>query len=417
MSEANNQDQQVQEPDYLNMSDDEIRNMTGPVPSAASANAEEEDKDDDQENADNGGAQDNQSASDSNDNQSNDDDENAENDDDEAAGKPAEEESGDGEDANKDGQQANQADTPNAGDAADGQKDSEKADEKKPEDESTIDFKSEYERLLTPFKANGRDIKVNNVDEAITLMQMGANYNKKMAALKPNLKLMKLLEKSGLLSEEKISFLIDLNRKDPAAINKLVNDSGIDPMDLTADKASAYKQTAYTVDDREIELDTVLDELQDSPSYNRTLEIVGTKWDAASKQVVAGNPAIMRVINDHVSSGIYDRIQKEIDNERMFGRLIGLSDIEAYRQVGDALHAKGAFNSLVQGSSQPKQQTPPAQKVVVQPKPKQDDDDKRKDKKRAASSTKSVVSNSQLDFNPLSMSDEEFAKHVNKQFL
>jgi hypothetical protein len=218
------------------------------------------------------------------------------------------------------------------------------------------------------------------------------------------------------LSEEKISFLIDLEKKNPEAINKLVKDSGIDPMDLSAEKASAYKQSTYTVDDREIELDTVLDELQGTPSYNRTLEIVSTKWDAASKSVIAGNPQLLRVINDHVSTGIYDRITKTVENERMFGRLVGVSDIEAYRQVGDALHARGEFNNLAQGSSQ-EQAKPAAEKVVVQPKPKQVDNDKLKDKKRAASSTKSVVADSNSDFNPLAMSDEEFAKHVNKQFL
>lgn len=411
--------QKVQEPDYLSMSDEEIRNMTGPVVTGSTNLDDEElpdpsDEDDEQKPED--GAQDNQGDEDPEDKsqdedpEGEDDDEAAEGADQATDGKAQSADDAEGED--KDEQKQDQK-------PADGKADSTKAEDKKPEEGSTIDFKSEYERLLAPFKANGRDIQVNSVDEAITLMQMGANYNKKMAALKPNLKLMKLLEKSGLLNEEKISFLIDVSRKDPAAINKLVSDSGIDPMDLSADKASAYKQTAYTVDDREIELDTVLEDLQGSPSYNRTLEIVGTKWDAASKQVIAGNPAIMRVINDHVTSGIYDRIQQEIDNERMFGRLIGLSDIEAYRQVGDALHAKGAFNSLVQGSSQKQQQTPPQQKVVVQPKPKQEDDDKRKDKKRAASSTKSVVSGSNLpaDFNPLSMSDEEFSKLVNKQFL
>ena len=397
---------QVQEPDYLSMSDEEIMNMTGPV-STTTTTAEEEEEEAGTD--DSAGAQDNQDDqnTDNADSKSEDDEQKvdeAKGDDDEPAAKPGEEESAEGDDPTK------------AQDKTPEQKDSEKVDEKKTTEESTIDFKAEYERLLAPFKANGRDIKVNSVDEAVTLMQMGANYNKKMAALKPNLKLMKLLERADLLSEEKISFLIDLNRKDAAAINKLVKDSGIDPMDLSAEKASAYKQSTYTVDDREIELDTVLDDIQGTPSYNRTLEIVSTKWDAASKGVIAGNPQLLRVINDHVSSGIYDRITKEIDNERMFGRLVGVSDIEAYRQVGDALHARGEFNSLAQGSSQT-QTKPAAEKVVVQPKPKQVDDDKLKDKKRAASSTKSVVADSNSDFNPLAMSDEEFAKHVNKQFL
>lgn len=279
-----------------------------------------------------------------------------------------------------------------------------------------VDYKAAYDRLLTPFKANGKDIAVDSVDDAIALMQMGANYNKKMAALKPNLKLMKLLENNGLLNEEKLSFLIDLEKKSPEAISKLVKDSGLDPLDLDADKASGYKPQTYTVDDREMELDTVLDELQSSPSYNRTLDIVSNKWDGPSKQVIAGSPQLLRVINDHVQSGIYDTILKEMDRERVFGRLNGLSDIEAYRQVGDAIEARGGFKQLVQGSSQ-KQVPSVPQPVVVIPKPKVEDD-RLKDKRRAAGSSKSVVGNQGVqEYNPLSLSDEAFGNLVKKAYL
>ena len=386
------QNTETVQPSYLEMSDEEIMNSSFPaeVPAAAAEEVADEAEDEPEDTADKK-------------------EDEATGADDEDAGTAAEEEA-DKADENKE---------PESEDSEDGseKEPEEKAEEtEKESDEPAIDFEAEYKRLLTPFKANGREIAVKSVDDAIALMQMGANYNKKMAALKPNLKLMKLLENNGLLSEDKIGFLIDLEKKNPAAINKLVKDSGIDPMDLDAEKASGYKQTAYTVDDREIELDTVLDEIQGTPSYNRTLEIVSTKWDAASKQVIAGTPQLLKVINGHVESGIYDLISKELESERLFGRLNGLSDIEAYRQVGDALHAKGAFNSLAQGSSQ-NQQKPATPPVVVTPKPKVEDD-KLKDKRRAASSTKPAAPTSTpKDFNPLAMSDEEFNKLVNKQFL
>lgn len=276
------------------------------------------------------------------------------------------------------------------------------------EKESTpsINFEAEYNRLLTPFKANGREITVNSVDDAISLMQMGANYNKKMAGLKPNLKLMKLLENNGLLSEEKIGWLIDLDRKSPDAINKLVKDSGLNPMDLDVEKASEYRPKIHTVDEREIELDTVLDDLQGSPAYSRTLNIVSKEWDGASKQVIAGQPQLLKVINSHIETGIYDQISTEVEQQRVFGRLNGLSDIEAYRQVGDAIQARGGFNHV--GKS-PGQTT--AAPVVVQPKPKKVEDDKLNDKRRAASSTKPVVPTTvDKDFNPLALSDADFNK-------
>ena len=267
--------------------------------------------------------------------------------------------------------------------------------------------------MLAPFKANGREIQVKSVDDAVALMQMGANYNKRMAALKPNLKMLKLLENNGLLSEEKISYLIDLEKKNPAAINKLVKDSGLDPMDLDAEKAGEYKPKIHSVDDREIDLDTVLDEIQETPTYTQTLEIVSKKWDGASKQTVASTPQLLKVINDHVANGIYDLINQEVERERMFGRLNGLSDIEAYRRVGDAINARGGFNHLVSNQGKPNQEP-----VVVQPKPKAPADDKLNEKRRAASSTKpaNVSTAAASDFNPLALSDEEFSKLAEIRF-
>lgn len=284
--------------------------------------------------------------------------------------------------------------------------------EKKPSEQSLVDFEAEYKRLLTPFKANGHDITINSVDDAIQLMQMGANYNKKMAALKPNLKLMKTLENNGLLEEGKISYLIDLVNKNPEAINKLVKESGINPMDLDVEKAGDYKPKIHTVDDREMELDTVLDDISSTASYNRTLDIVSTKWDGASKQVLADQPQLLKVINEHVQRGIYDVISKEVERERMFDRLNGMSDIAAYRYIGDAIQARGGFDHLSNSQSKPAAKT-----GVVVPKPKVDDD-ALKDKRRAASSTKLAGPAAQAkDFNPLALSDAEFSKLVSNKYV
>ena len=279
--------------------------------------------------------------------------------------------------------------------------------------EQPVDYEAAYKKLTAPFKANGRDIQVESVDDAIALMQMGANYNKKMAALKPNLKLMKMLENNGLLSEEKLSFLIDLEKKNPDAIGKLIKDSGVDPLDFDASKAGDYKPTAHKVDDRELELDAVLDEIQETPSYSRTLDVVSNQWDGPSKNVIANSPQILKVINSHVQSGVFDVIVKEVEREKMFGRLSGLSDIEAYRQVGDAIQARGGFDHL---ASQGQQIQP--KPAVVQPKPKMGDEGKRREKKLAASSSQPAVPYKPAqEFNPLALSDDEFSKVVNQRFL
>lgn len=291
------------------------------------------------------------------------------------------------------------------------------ADESDGEDEQTdapVDYEAEYKKLFAPFKANGREMQVDNAEDARALMQMGANYNKKMAALKPNLKVLKLLENNNLLSEEKLSFLIDLEKKNPDAIMKLVKESGLDPLDMDLEKESEYKPSTYTVDDRELALDAVLEEIQHTPTYSKTVAEVSNKWDGPSKQEIANQPEILKVINDHMARGIYDRISTEVEKQRMLGRLNGLSDLEAYRQVGDTLNARGAFDDLAQD---PATSRPEPVKKTVTPKPKAEDP-KRKEKKRAASSTRSASPTSEgPEINPLALSDEEFEKLVKDKYV
>lgn len=277
-------------------------------------------------------------------------------------------------------------------------------------DTAAPDYKAGYEKVLGKFRANGKDMQVSSIDDAVTLMKMGANYNKKMAGLKPNLKLLKMMENNDLLDESKLSYLIDLDKKNPEAIKKLIKDSGIDPLDVNLKEDTEYKPNTYTVDDKQVELDGVLDEIRETDSFEDTVDIVSNKWDASSRKIMIENPAIIKTINEHVESGIYSQINTIVESERMLGRLTNLSDLEAYKQVGDTLKANGAFNHQQQQEKDPAGKVDTAKKKVVDP--------KLKSRKKAAGATKSVASNKQKkEFNPLAMSDEEFEKISSGKFI
>jgi len=276
-----------------------------------------------------------------------------------------------------------------------------------------IDYKVQYEELLSPFKANGKDIKVDTVEDARSLMQMGANYNKKMAALKPNLKMVKMLDNHGLLDEEKLSYLIDLSKKDPEAVKKLVKDSGLDPLDIDTENI-AYKPNAYNVSDNEVALDGILDDIRDTSSFNTTIDIIGNKWDEASKDMIAKDPNIIKVINEHVGSGIYKKVSEVVERERILGRLSGLSDIEAYKQVGDAINSNGGFGDPVQATPTQPVSTSKSNSVNKTNNPV---DLKLANKRKAAGSTKSKTSKTAPQFDVLNMSDEEFEKMSASKFV
>jgi len=282
--------------------------------------------------------------------------------------------------------------------------DDEDADEENTEvDGDEVDYEALHNQLLQPFKANGSEMSVNSVEEAQKLMQMGANYSKKMAALKPNLKLMKMLENNELLDESKLSLLIDVASGNPEAISQLVRDNEIDPLTINTSEENKYTPKNHTVGDHQVELDEVISRIQDTASFSDTMEVVSSKWDESSKRDIASNPNQLEVINAHVSNGIFAKVQIEVDRIKVFGGLQGVSDFDAYKQVGEQLFKAGKITVDSTTTS--------TENIVVPTKPKaKKSDNLRKDKRKAASPVKNSGKSKEkkYDFNPLAMTDEEF---------
>ena len=210
-----------------------------------------------------------------------------------------------------------------------------------------VDYKATHEQIMAPFKANGKTMQVKSVDEAIQLMQMGANYTRKMQELQPHRKTLLMLENNGLLDEGKLSFLIDLDKKNPEAIKKLLQDAKIDPLDVDLEKESTYQEGNHKVSDEEAQFRLVLDELNSNPVGRETLQTINSTWDQASKEVLWKQPEVMNTIHQQRENGVYARIMAEIDRRRTLGVIqVGVPFLEAYRVVGDELHKAGAFNDL-----------------------------------------------------------------------
>ena len=171
-----------------------------------------------------------------------------------------------------------------------------------------FDYESAYKKVSEPFKANGVDMQVTNPDDIIRLMQKGANYQKKMGQLKPNLKLIKMLENNELLDEARLNNLIDLSKKNPQAITKLIKESSLDPLEIDKDAPSDYQPNNYSITDKEYELDRVLDEIKTTDTFDKTINVLTKDWDAESKTTVSDNPEIISVINTHMSNGVFDQV-------------------------------------------------------------------------------------------------------------
>lgn len=276
--------------------------------------------------------------------------------------------------------------------------------------EKPIDYKAAYEAIMKPFKANGKMIELKSPEELIQLAQMGANYTRKLQELQPSKKLLMMLENHDLLDEGKLSFLIDLSKKNPEAIKKLVKDSGLNPLEMDVEAESNYQAGDHRVADEEINFRTALDDLRSQPKGQESLVLMNTTWDQPSKAVLWKQPALMKIMHQQIESGVYGLINAEVERKRTLGQIpIDAPFLDAYKLVGDELAKAGAFNDLASpgGTTTPGTKTAIA-KTSATPNPVV----KNGAQATAAAATRTSASPVKKIVNPLAMSDEEFLKQM-----
>ena len=288
------------------------------------------------------------------------------------------------------------------------EKSSEEKDKK--ESEKVIDYKAEYEKIMAPIKANGKIITLDNPDEVIKLMQMGANYTKKMQALQPHIKLVKMLEKNSI-DEDKLNLLIDLDKKDPEAIRKFLQDNSIDPMDIDTTVDANYKAGNHKISDGEIQFQDVINEVTASQKGQELVVHIHREWDQASKDAIFQDAGILQVLNEQKQNGIYDQIASEVDKQRTLGNLTNLPFIHAYKVVGDAMAKNGLLGNI--SNSDGNKKVEPENKPVLARQIRPSKTVVNSDKAKAASPTRgSPPKKVAEEFNPLNMKDEDFLKQM-----
>ena len=275
--------------------------------------------------------------------------------------------------------------------------------------DSATDYESQYKKIVgTPFKANGKEITVDSAEDAIKLMQMGANYHKQMQQLKPAKRIIAMLEQAGMLDENKLNHAIDIMNGNSAAIHKLIQERNVDVSDLYSDSEVDYTPNQHQVTDERIELDTLFNELNSTPHGQRVLQEVAGTWDEKSRYTIGQTPEILRLLSNQIESGIYDVIVAEVDKQRMLGNIPATAPmLQAYEQVGKYLQANGRL--IPAGSNVgkvPTQQTKEFKQHQATV-PSNGSNTRKRVANTARSNTSSI--STQMD-NVFAMSDEDFKR-------
>ena len=194
-------------------------------------------------------------------------------------------------------------------------------------DNQEVDYKSIYEQVFKPFKANGKEITPKSVEDIISLMQMGANYTKKMQLMAPMKKVVQSLD-NAKIDEQGLNFLIDVSKGDKEAIKQLLIKHKIDPLEIDLDGDNTYSPRNNIASDEDVEFNDTLMDIHDS--LPRIQEILNNTWDDNSKKAILKDPRLMRALHEEVQMGRFDEVQKRLEAEKTFGRYKGVSDVDAY---------------------------------------------------------------------------------------
>ena len=257
------------------------------------------------------------------------------------------------------------------------------------------DYKKLYSEIMKPIKANGKLMEIKSPDEAISLMQKGANYNKKMNEISAHRSIISMLEANNLLDKEKLSLFIDLDKKDPAALKKFFSDKDIDPLEIDLEEPSEYNPQKNFVSPQVVDLKDTIDDLRQSEQGQALIDSIYTQWDTPSQEALCSNPNTFVYLKQAKESGLYDKTMAELERQQTLGIIPrNTPTYDAYVQIERAF--------LNQPTS-----TEPAKEAT----PSKADVDKRIKATQSTRNTKTTAIKKPTPSEIEKMSDEEFSKY------
>lgn len=220
---------------------------------------------------------------------------------------------------------------------------------------AAVDF---FKKVTAPFKADGKDIQVRSPEDAVRLMQMGVNYGRRMHEMKPMRAQSEMLKSVGLDDPVKLNHMIEVMKGNPGAIQKLLKDSKIDPIDIDVTKTTDYKPTNHAVDQKTMSFREAIEATLAQDGGSELISDINKSWDDVSKEALKDQPVIFQNLLDQKRSGIYEKVKTELNYQRTLGYLAGVPFVQAYHQVATAMQKAGVFDEVKPKQNQVQSQQP-----------------------------------------------------------
>ena len=245
-------------------------------------------------------------------------------------------------------------------------------------------------------KARGMEIDINDPKELVQLAHKGFDYFKKTQELAQWRKDIEVLNK-GQISTEELQLLADLKAGNKEAAAALLNQYGVDPLDLEPEQAVGYRPNQYYTD-TPTEVDQVIEVIKSDPDWASAMSEVTAHVPDDFLETVGSDATMLSRFAEHVKTGLAQQI---IPEAMKLQALRGVPFFDAYTMVGEQLIAQ--------------QQTAPQQPKSVAPQMSEKERNLRKKaatpRKKGSGKRTSFIQDAEEIWN---MSESEFLEYEAK---
>ena len=178
-------------------------------------------------------------------------------------------------------------------------------------------------------KANGQELELS-IEELKQLASKGIDYTKKTQQLSKHKSNIKAIEDNNITLED-LYHLSDMLKGDKGAIKKFLERVNFDQDDMYSDESNSYKPNVVQV----TELDEIISDLKEN--YNNEymqLEKLIPTLDDSSKNRIANDPNILRLLATEISTGEFDKVMPYVRKDQL---LNGSNFLDSYVKNAKAL--------------------------------------------------------------------------------
>ena len=287
----------------------------------------------------------------------------------------------------------------------------EEPEEEQPQEEEEIDYKAFYDEVTSPIKADGRDFTIKSASDLRNLVSKGLDYTQKTQQIGPYRKTLAFLRDNDVLDDTKLSYMVDLYKKDEKAVKQLIRDVTAEPKEEGKRKLELYDldpeqeeesqryhfQNKNTITDEQLNFREVFDEVNASEGGNAFLNKITQKFDQSSLSYLYQHPESIKLLYKADRFGQFDQIMEKMQ----YNDMIHPEKVQTENTITRFMKTGQSMPELFQQNQQPTQQQ------VVQQRQQQN-------RVKSASIPRASGGKSRNFVDPLDMSDEEFKAQFGK---